>query len=218
MVNEQLTKYIETVQEQGFSETMIREVLEKNGWGNTDINDAFTYLRMQKASLIAQAPISPTMTKPNIVLPGEETTSKNDQASSEQTIYPKSIEYNSPFSAGLAVVLFVAIMILLNKVIDDSAFYTNTVNAQLIFDVLIVIPFILIAFILRESFPNTGKRYLLVSQPYFVVSALLLVRLLWDTSKYILNTNATYGVYVVLVLIIIVLTGAILFVQKYIKA
>lgn len=216
MASEQLTKYIETVSSQGFSEATIREVLSKNGWQSSDVNDAFLYLQQRKNSLSATAPIAPGMSTPI-----------NNNVANKEQIPPnlfnessahKDVEYNSPFSSGLAVILLVAIMIFLNKVIDDAGLYTNTINARLIFDVLIIIPFILIAFILRESFPNTGKRFLLVSQPYFVVSGVLLVRLLWDTSKYILNTNATYGVYVVLILVILVLTGSILFVQKYIKA
>ncbi len=216
MASEQLTKYIETVSSQGFSEATIREVLAKNGWQSADVNDAFLYLQQRKNSLSATAPIAPGMSTPinNNVAKKEQILSNLFNESSAH----KDVEYNSPFSSGLAVVLLVAIMIFLNKVIDDAGLYTNTINARLIFDVLIIIPFILIAFILRESFPNTGKRFLLVSQPYFVVSGVLLVRLLWDTSKYILNTNATYGVYVVLILVILVLTGSILFVQKYIKA
>lgn len=216
MVSEQLTKYIETVSSQGFSEATIREVLAKNGWQSADVNDAFLYLQQRKNSLSATAPIAPGMSTQinNNVAKKEQILSNLFNESSAH----KDVEYNSPFSSGLAVVLLAAIMIFLNKVIDDAGLYTNTINARLIFDVLIIIPFILIAFILRESFPNTGKRFLLVSQPYFVVSGVLLVRLLWDTSKYILNTNATYGVYVVLILVILVLTGSILFVQKYIKA
>lgn len=216
MVSEQLTKYIETVSSQGFSEATIREVLAKNRWQSADVNDAFLYLQQRKNSLSATAPIAPGMSTQinNNVAKKEQILSNLFNESSAH----KDVEYNSPFSSGLAVVLLAAIMIFLNKVIDDAGLYTNTINARLIFDVLIIIPFILIAFILRESFPNTGKRFLLVSQPYFVVSGVLLVRLLWDTSKYILNTNATYGVYVVLILVILVLTGSILFVQKYIKA
>jgi len=221
MANEQLTQYIETVSSQGFSEATIREVLAKNGWQNMDVNDAFSYVKLQKDSLMAQAPKASPMMAPQETLSIEMNSVRNDKILSnlyDPTTQKTVVEYNSTFSVGLAVVLIATMMILLNKIIDDAAFYTTTINAQLIFDALIIIPFLLIAFILRESFPNTGRRYLLISQPYFIVSGVLLVRLLWDTSKYILNTNATYGVYVVLILIILILTGSILFVQKYIKA
>ncbi|MDE2031262.1 MAG: hypothetical protein KGI58_03345 [Patescibacteria group bacterium] len=215
MVNEQLTHYIETVQSQGYSESTIRDVLAKNGWQPHDIDEAFSYVKLTNNTLSANAPVAPANfgAVSNNTAKAEEVTNQ-----SYGEFVHTGPEYNSPFSVGLAIVLVAAIMILLNKVIDDASYYTNTINSQLIFDVLIVIPFILIAFILHESFINTGKRFLLVSQPYFLVSAALLVRLLWDTSKYILNTSATYGVYIVLILIILVLTGSILFVQKYIKA
>jgi hypothetical protein len=216
MANDKLVEYIETVQQQGFSEPMIRDVLAKNGWQPHDVEEAFSYLKLTKSTLVATAPVAPGMAPQMATSP-----EKKEQILSDLMDKPKEPTvplYNSPFSIGLAVVLIIAIMILLNKVIDDAAYYTNTINARLIFDGLIVVPFLLMAFILHESFVGTGKRFLLVSQPYFVVSAALLVRLLWDTSKYVLNANATYGVYIVLIMIILVLTGSILFVQKYIKA
>lgn len=214
MANEQITKYIETVQAQGYNDATIRDVLSKNGWQLQDIDDAFQYVRLSKASLSAQAPVAPGAAS---------AVSINDNKEKIiSTIFDKNTQVkasdNSPFASGLAVVLVCAMMILLNKIIDDASFYTNTINSQLVFDTMIVIPFLLAAFIIHESYSSYGKRYLLMSQPYFVVSAALLVRLLWDTSKYILNTSATYGVYIVLVMIILVLTGSILFVQKYIKS
>lgn len=210
MANEQIINYIETVQAQGYSEQTIREVLNKNGWQTHDIDEAISYLKLKNDTLSAAAPMAPGMVRTEPVV--------KTMSPVDTHIAVSKPSDNSPFASGLAVVLVAAMMILLNKVIDDAAYYTNTINAQLIFDALIIIPFLLVAFILHESFVGTGKKFLLLSQPYFIVSAVLLVRLLWDTSKYVLNANATYGVYIVLVMIILVLTGSILFVQKYIKA
>lgn len=215
MANQQLTVYIESVKSQGFSDSTIREVLAKNGWAPHDVDEAFAYIASVKETLIDTAPMAPGAVASGVIPVTQEKVLTDYYGTSS---LKKSVEYNSPFSIGLAIVLIGAIMILLNKVIDDAAYYTTTINAQLVFDALIVIPFLLVAFIMHESFEGTGKRYLLMSQPYFIVSAVLLVRLLWDTSKYILNTSATYGVYIVLIMIILVLTGSILFVQKYIKA
>lgn len=200
MVNEQIVKYIDNVISQGYPEQTIKDVLTSKGWQMGDIDEAFNYVKLLKANIASQAPVSPTLNNQH--------TENKDKESS----------IHSPFSYGLAIVLVGAVFILLNKIISDSSYYTSSINAQLVFDVLIIIPFLLIAFILHESFSSHGKRFLLVSQPYFLVSAFLLVRLLWDTSKYILDANVTYGVYVVLVMIILVLTGSILFVQKYIKS
>jgi hypothetical protein len=62
------------------------------------------------------------------------------------------------------------------------------------------------------------KRYIILCQPYFVVSAFLFLRLLWNVGRYILNTNATYGVYIVLIMSVAVLTGFIIFLQKFLKS
>ena len=209
MANQQLVEYIKKVQLQGFPEETVREVLIKNGWQSIDIESAFTEIKQMEYLLQNDAPLAPgaVAAQPPII---------NKPISN--TIASKPVvEYNSPFSIGLAIVLFGALLILVNKIIDDSALSAVNANGQLIFDALITLPFLLMAFILHGSFLVDNTRFLIISQPFFVVSAYLLVRLLWHTSAYILNTNATYGVYVVLILVIAVLTGIILFVQKYIK-
>ncbi len=207
MANLELVKYIEAVSSQGFSESNIREVLAKKGWQASEIDEAFSHIKIMKSDMASQAPMAPGAIEhiPN--------TASSKPAPSQK----KVVEYNSPFSIGLTVLLFISLMILINKFINDFEQYTNTINSELLFSALIVLPFLLTAFLLHEAFVGTGKRYLIISQTYFVVSAFLLVRLLWDTSKYILNANASYGVYIVLFMIIIVLTGSVLFVQKYIK-
>ena len=211
MANIQLVDYIKKVKLQGFPEVTIREVLTKNGWQQSDVNDAFSEIDRIESILQKDAPLAP-----NAVLNSSQPSaavSLDNKSVLENTV----IEYNSPFSIGLAIVLFISLMILINKIIDDSAMSTITVNGKLIFDAMVILPFLVVAFLLHGSFSEDNKRFLILSQPYFLASAFLLVRLLWDTSRYILNTNATYGVYIVLILVISVLTGVILFIQKYIK-
>jgi hypothetical protein len=211
MANQQLVEYIKKVQLQGFPEVTVREVLVKNGWQPNDINDAFLEIKRVEDLLQKDAPMAPSFVPVSV---GQTV----KVVSQEKSILEKAvIEHNSPFSVGLAAVLFIALLILVNKIIDDSAISTVDANARLIFDAMIILPFLTVAFILNGSFSEDNKRYQIISQPYFVTSAWLLVRLLWDTSAYILNTNATYGVYVVLILVIAVLTGIVIFVQKYIK-
>lgn len=213
MANQKLVEYIETVGGQGFSEPMIRDVLSKNGWNNQDVNDAFSYIRMVKESMASSAPVPEKVEKIDISVMMPSTAKQADR------VGVSSInEYNSPYSIGLAIILFGALLVLINQIIDDSASFTSSINGKLIFDAFLVLPFLLVAFILHGSFhTEERKHFLVMSQPYFLVSAFLLVRLLWDTSAYILDKNATYGVYVVLALIIVVLTGVIVFIQKYIK-
>jgi hypothetical protein len=209
MINEQLVNYIKTVEAQGFSEPAVREVLAKAGWQATEVEEAYAHMKLLKGMPVPGGTVVTTT----------QTRTIQSVSTAPTTIKQKvSVEYNSPYSIGLATVLCGAIFILLNKVIDDSEMFTNSINAKLIFDVLLIVPFLVVAFILHESFRDKRRKFLIISQPYFLVSGFLLVRLLWDTSSYILNANAAYGVYVVLVLIIIVLTASILFIQKYIKS
>lgn len=213
MANQKLVDYIETVGRQGFSEPMIRDVLSKNGWHEQNVNEAFSYIRMIKETMSSSAPVPEKVEKVDVsvMMPS---TARSAQTAEISTIN----EYNSPYSIGLAIILFGALLVLINQIIDDSAFFTSSINGKLIFDAFLILPFLLVAFVLHGSFhTEERKHFLIISQPYFLVSAFLLVRLLWDTSAYILDKNATYGVYVVLALIIVVLTGVIIFIQKYIK-
>ncbi len=209
MANQQLVEYIKNIKLQGYPEAAVREVLLKNGWQPIDIDTAYIEIKQIENLLQSGAPVAPGATpfqKPVTTISEPAIVNNN-----------KLIEYNSPFSIGLAIVLFGSLLILVNKIITDSGNITSNINGKLIFDAIIILPFLLAAFILHGSFTSTNKKFLIISQPYFLTSAFLLIRLLWDTSAYILNTNATYGVYVVLILIIISLTGITLFVQKYIK-
>jgi hypothetical protein len=207
MHNESLVQYIKTVQAQGFSEVAIREVLVKNGWQPVDINNAFSYM-----ALSGNVPPPPNA-------PGSQAMPASTQTSRPlSTVTSNTIEYNSPYSVGLAVVLFSSLLILVNKIIDDSHILTTGPNQKLIFDAVIILPFLILAFVLNGSFSENKKQFRILSKPYFIVSAILLVRLLWDTSLYVLSANATYGVYIVLIMVILVLTGAIIFVRKFMLA
>ena len=126
---------------------------------------------------------------------------------------------NSPFSVGLAVVLFVSLFILVNKIIQDvGTSFGNDINNMLLLDAIITIPFLFISFLLYGMASQDRKKLIIVCQPYFIVSAFLFLRLLWHTGAYILDKNATYGVYLVLVMAIFVLTGFVFFLQKFFKS
>ncbi len=210
MPSDALIQYIKTAQSQGFPESAIRAVLAQNGWAAPDIENAFSTL-----SLVQNIPLPPTQAGQ---MPSPSVTPAPVSQTAARTVLSKSAEYNSPYSIGLAIIAFVSLLILVNKIIDDTATLTSGINQQLIFDALIIVPFLIMAFILHGSFSENRKRFLILSQPYFVTSGLLLVRLLWDTSRYILNASAVYGVYIVLIIVILVLTGLIIFVRKYITA
>lgn len=207
MINEQLVSYIKTVESQGFTESAVRDVLAKAGWQSSEIEEAYSHMKLLKGMPVPAGSVVPNA---NIINPMVQSPSVTQKSHSP--------DYTSSYSIGLAIVLCGSIFVLLNKIIDDSSRLTETINAKLIFDVLLIVPFLVIAFILHESFREKRKKFLIISQPYFLVSGFLLIRLLWDTSRYVLDANAAYGVYIVLILVILVLTGSILFIQKYVKS
>lgn len=195
MANDSLLQYIKAAQAQGFSRDSIHDVLIKNGWQIGDIDLAF--------DAIAGVVNTPVVSR------------QKDQA----TVSPIKAEpeYNSPYSIGLAAVVCIGLFILSNKFIVDMISSNRNINEVLILDALIILPSLLIAILLHTVFSKGQKQFLILSKPYFIASGYLLVRLLWDTSRYILNANVTYGIYIVLALIILVLTAIIIFVRNYIS-
>ena len=214
MINKELVDYIKSVKAQGYENSAIVEALHNNGWQDKDINEAFGFV-----SLSAQTPTIPSFNSNNSTTPlvSKDAISTNKQ--SQILRNEEIINYNSPFSAGLAIVLFASLFVLVNKIIHDVGLsFDNNANNRLILDAIITIPFLFISFLLYGIASQNHKKFIILCQPYFIVSAFLFLRLLWNTGAYILNTNATYGVYIVLVMAILVLTGFVLFLQKFFKS
>ncbi len=211
MANQTLVDYIQSVKAQGFNDTAVVEALRKNGWQDADIKEAYASI-----SLFSQTPVAPSAAPAPSVLPSytvEPKTAAQTQALAEPE------DNNSPFSVGLAVVLFISLFILVNKIIHDIGInFASSANNTLILDAVVTVPFLFVSFLLYGLASQNRKRFSIVCQPYFIVSAFLFLRLLWNVGKYILNTNATYGVYIVLVMAILVLTGFVIFLQKFLKS
>jgi len=218
MINQTLVDYIKSVKAQGYENAAIIEALHNNGWQDKDINEAFGFI-----SLSAQTPTVPTASpmksepnpEPWKAVPEEAVKNPEIEKVREEPI----INYNSPFSIGLAIVLFVSLYILVNKVIHDVGIqYSNDINSILLLDAIITIPFLFVSFLLYGMVSQDRKKLIIVCKPYFIVSAFLFLRLLWHTGAYILDKNATYGVYIVLIMAILVLTGFVVFLQRFLKS
>jgi len=195
MIDNNLLEYIRLAQQQGHTKEMIKQSLVANGWQGDMVEEAFGMVHQPVGASAAQSTIS---AQPII------------------RHYKSSI--NSPLSVLLAIVLAVALFTLTNKVITDiSDFYVYNITANLIVNGVIVLTFLLLAFTLHFTIGEKNEKYLILSRPYYLISGWLLIRLLYEVSKYLLNQDTAYGVYVVLILIIAVLTGMVVFVQKFIK-
>lgn len=215
MANKELVDYIKYVRAQGYEDSLIIDALNKKGWQPKDISEAFIFVASPTPpSSISSVPITDSSSLDSSVYPSF----VNNDSQIAQNLERK-FENNSPFSVGLAIVLTFSLFILVNKIIHDIGIsFDKNVNDKLIFDAIITIPFLFVSFLLYGIAYQDRIKFIIVSQPYFIVSGFLFLRLLWDTSMYVLNTNATYGVYIVLIMAILVLTGFIIFLQRFLKS
>ena len=203
MANQGLVDYIKSVKAQGYEDSLVVDALRKKGWQDKDISDAFISITSPVQVPAMSTPPSPI----SAVSPAQNTNFEK-----------KFEENNSPFSVGLAIVLTLSLFILVNKIIHDiGVSFDSNINDKLIFDALITLPFLFVSCLLYGIVSQNRKRFIIICQPYFIVSAFLFLRLLWDTGMYVLDVNATYGVYVVLIMAILVLTGFVIFLQRFFR-
>lgn len=202
MVDATLIEYVKKALGQGLSAESITRSLLANGWSELAIKEAIEAVSM------------PDIPKgPGFINPAP---APQPQQQTKSLLGNNGA--NSSYSVLLAVVLLFGLLILANKIINDlTRHFENDITGQLIFQAIVILPFLIAAFALQYSLTGRGEKYRILSQPYYIVSGWLLIRLLYNVSQYILTTQVVYGVYIVLVLIVGVLTGVIFFVQKYLK-
>lgn len=200
MADQKIIEYIQAARAKGETDQKIAMDLKRAGW-----MDAMIYECFGLASVgVIQMPI-------------ENLEEKIAETKKRVTSQPTE-EHNSPFSVFMALVLIVSLFILSNKIFSDIAPLTgNNITSLLILQAFFVVPFLLTAFLLHGSLKNEGERYTILSFPYFLVSGWLLLRLLIKVGSHILDTNAALGIYIVLAMVIVVLTGIVVFVNRYIK-
>ncbi len=189
-INLEIVSYIRKQLALGVPRINIVENLKKVGWSNEVIMESFDAISLG-------TPISEI--QPEVM----------------QSPEPDSV--NSPYSSLLAVVLVISLFILTNGIFSDIKSMTATENQILLFEGLFVIPFLLVAFLLHSSFGNDKARFKILSFPYFIISAWILLRLLWKVGQNIWEAKNALGVYIVLGMVVVVLTGIIIFIQHYIK-
>ncbi|MBX4204669.1 MAG: hypothetical protein KW788_00595 [Candidatus Doudnabacteria bacterium] len=191
MIDQKSLDYIRHARANNLSDEVIKQALMLNGWTEGQASEA-----------LISASTAITGTSALAANPG------------------RKHSWNSPLSVMLAVVLFFALLILSNHVVKDLVSTSLSTSGKLIINVFIVLPFLLLAFLLHYSFHEHEQKnkFMIISQPYYFVAGWLLLKLLFQVSQYIMDQNATYGVYAVLVMTVLVLTGIIFFVQKYMRS
>lgn len=206
-MDQNLINYVKVALNAGNSTDVVRQALLANGWKPQDVEEAISLAQLQTVKPPGAVPVqTPTNLQPI-----------QSPALTNQSLKPKSNPY-SIYSVLLGLVLLISLLILANRVISDiHEKFADSLDARLVYDALIVLPFLIAAFVLHYSLDKASKKFKALTFPYFIVSGWLLLRLLFYVSTYILNSNVAYGIYIVLLLIIGVLTGIIFFVQKFLK-
>ncbi|MDP4001350.1 MAG: hypothetical protein Q8P83_03865 [bacterium] len=196
----ELADYINASRKQGYQDEAIRGALLSKGWTEEIIKKAISGANLQQ-----------NMPHP----PDQNVESENPSYLSEK---PKKIGINSIYAILLAIVLFFSLLILVNQATDDiESYFNKDISAGLIMNGLLVLTLVVASFLLHHSFGENKEKFLILSKPYYLVSAWLLLLLLFRVSEFILSKETVYGVYVVLVLVVAVLTGMIFYIQKYLR-
>lgn len=86
---------------------------------------------------------------------------------------------------------------------------------RMILNAVIVLPFWILTFVLFMSLKEDRRKYEALLGSYYVTSGWLLIFLFFSVAQYIWRSNTVIGVYVVLGMLVVILTGAIWGVQKY---
>ncbi len=207
MIDERVTNYIKHSRSTGVSDAQIIADLKSGGWTDQVISEAFGI-----TSGVNAIPVNPVQNQTISSQPQVQNTVKSAHGPF------KKEEINSSFSILLAVILTISLFILSNKLFADVKLLAEgNITKLLMIQGFFVIPFMVAAFFLNASLKDEGERYKIISTPYFLVSGFLLVRLLFKVAGHILDKNAALGVYIVLGMVIVVLTGIIFFVSNYVK-
>lgn len=201
MINSELIDYIKKAKDQGLSEETITNTLLSSGWQASVVKEGMVIASVPAVPKPPAPPYAPALAQPSVV-----------------TRPIRNYNIYSHYSVLLSIVLFFTLLTLANKIIGDITRHFKTdIATGLIVNALIILPFLLLAFALHYGLAEKGIKYQILSKPYYIVSAWLLIKLLFRVSNYILSTQVVYGVYIVLLLIVTVLTGVVFFVQKYLK-
>ena len=242
MAEQQLIDYIRTSQQGGVSFDDIKRELLSAGWSQNQIDDAFRAINVPRPPTptplatksftpkkIYTTPYSVMLSLVLVVslfiLTQNAVTDILDRFAAEATPrgFLNSQEYkefkqriNDNYKQGI---------VSLNSNSDYNSFYnqyfevykkhTASPSFRMMLNAIIVLPFWIVTFLLFLSVKEDRKKYGVLLWSYYVTSGWLLIFLFFNVARYIWNSNTVIGVYVVLGMLVVILTGAVWGVQKY---
>lgn len=242
MAEQQLVDYIRTSQQGGMSLDAIKQDLLSAGWNQGQIDEAYQAVNIPKPLIPTLLPTKSSMLRKHytspysmmlslvlvislLILTQNAVTDILNRFAAEATPrrFLNSQEYkefkqrvNGNYKQG--VVNF-------NSGSDYNSFYnqyfeiykkrTASPSFRMMLNAIIVLPFWITTFLLFLSVKEERKKYGVLLWSYYVTSGWLLIFLLFNVARYIWTSNTVIGVYVVLGMLVLILTGAVLGVQKY---
>jgi hypothetical protein len=135
----------------------------------------------------------------------------------------------SPIAVLLSVFLTITIIFLFGRIWDDLSLLVTPagetlrwgryVSAQVALDrlfvhTLFVIPVVILALVVYQAVKDKGSRYGALTLPYFIGALLFTVRLLWDTGDFVIREYHKWGIYIVLIFLVVVFSGLIYYIQQ----
>jgi branched-subunit amino acid transport protein AzlD len=135
----------------------------------------------------------------------------------------------SPIAVILSVFLTITIIFLFGRIWDDlsllvtpageSIRFGRYVSAQVALDrlfvhTLFVVPVVILAIVVYQAVKDKHSHYGALTLPYFIGALLFTARLLWDTGDYVLREYHKWGIYMVLIFLVVVFSGLIFYIQQ----
>ncbi len=128
----------------------------------------------------------------------------------------------SPLTIVFTIILTIAATMLmsavwrdLGKLIEAQQQFGPLLNANLIFiHGAYAIPLLIIASIVFNRFKRKGTLSFVLVLPYFIGSLIVMVRFLFEAGRYVINLYDRLGVYLVIIIVIVIVSGLLWFFQR----
>jgi len=134
----------------------------------------------------------------------------------------------SPVAVILSVFLTITVIFLFGRIWDDLALlvtpsqetigFGRYVSSQVALDrlfvhTLFVVPVVILAIVIYQAVKDKGSHYGALTLPYFIGALIYTLRLLWDIGDYVLREYHKWGIYAILIFLIVVFSSLIYYIQ-----
>lgn len=120
----------------------------------------------------------------------------------------------SPFAVFFSILLTIGVAFLFDKIWSDLKNLTKTELEALFLQGLFTIPLLTLALIFYSTLYKKGKQYAAMLLPYFIASSLEFIAFLFNAGDYALENLGKFGIYVILIIIVVFLSIITFFVQQ----